>query len=138
MHVQQMMTLHPQARGGPGQELLNRCVEAAYDCAQICIACADACLGEQDVVRLRQCIRMNLDCGDICLATGSTGTRRTGANTPTLMRLLETCAVACAACAQECSLHAADHPHCRLCADACRRCEDLCRQVLTVLQTTVQ
>jgi hypothetical protein len=125
MHVRQMISTHPHARGSTNDTLI-RCIEECYDCAQLCTSCADACLGEKDVQRLTQCIRMNLDCANVCLATGALSTRRTGSNEQLIVRMLDSCADACRLCAEECERHAGKHEHCRICAEACRRCEKAC------------
>jgi hypothetical protein len=126
MHAQQIISTHPDVKGRTNDELI-RCIEECYDCAQTCISCADACLGEDDVTQLRQCIRLNLDCVDVCLATGATSTRRTGANEELIRSMLDSCAVACRLCADECDKHASRHEHCRVCAEACRRCHQACQ-----------
>jgi hypothetical protein len=123
MHTEQIIATHPDVKGQTNDALI-RCIEECYDCAQTCVSCADACLVESDVTELRQCIRLNLDCADVCLATGSTASRRTGSNEELLRSMLETCALACRLCADECDKHAAHHEHCRICAEVCRRCEE--------------
>jgi hypothetical protein len=75
---------------------------------------------------LKQCIRLNLDCGDVCAATGAIATRRTGSNEILIQNMLESCALACRPCGEECESHAEEHQHCRICAEACRRCEQAC------------
>ena len=124
MHVQEMITTHPQERGQTGAALI-RCIEECYDCAQTCTACADACLGETMVQQMTQCIRTCLDCADVCEATGKLAVRRTGSNEAVLKEMLEVCARICDSCAAECEKH--DHEHCRLCAQMCRECAEDCR-----------
>lgn len=126
MHARQMVSTHPDVRGNVN-DALTSCIEQCYDCAQTCIVCADACLAEEMVASLRQCIRLDLDCADICIATGALASRRTGGNLQVLRQMLETCEAACRACAEECGLHAEQHEHCRICADACESCADACR-----------
>lgn len=126
MHAEIMIASHPQVRGGVDVALI-RAVEACYDCAQTCTACADACLGEDAVADLVQCIRTDLDCADICAATGRIASRRTGTNTPVVRAMLAACAEACDLCADECDGHAGMHEHCRICRDACRTCAEACR-----------
>jgi hypothetical protein len=60
---------------GGGDRLSLRAAEACFDCAQICVTCADACLAGESVDDLRQCIRMNLDCADLCCTAGLVGAR---------------------------------------------------------------
>ena len=133
MHVQEIISRHPDVRGSTNAALI-RCIEECFDCGQTCTSCADACLGEDMVQRLKQCIRNCLDCADVCLAVGTVASRRTGSNEEVIRRMLEACATACAACAQECERHAAHHDHCRVCGEACRRCEQACRDALQSMQ----
>ena len=118
----------PRSTAVATDELLRRCIEEGYACAQACTACADACLGEPDVADLRDCIRLDLDCADICAATGAIATRR--GDERAIIAALEACAAICDLCGHECQLHAGRHQHCRICAEACRRCERACREAL--------
>jgi len=129
MHVQEMISTHPDVRGNTNDSLI-RCIEECLDCAQVCSVCADACLAEEHVMGLRQCIRLNLDCADICQATAAIGARRTGSNEELIQSLLQVCGDACAACAGECERHADMHEHCRICAETCRSCERACQAAL--------
>lgn len=52
-------------------------IDAAFECAQICTSCADACLSEDMVAELRYCIRQNLDCADVCGTTARLLSRQT-------------------------------------------------------------
>src|SRR5689334_2914408 len=113
MHVQQMIASHPRVLG-QSNDTLVRCIEACYDCAQTCTACADASLGENQTKMLLQSIRFSLDCADICAVTGAIATRRTATSQGVVRAMLEACIVACRACAEECEQHAAHHQHCRI------------------------
>lgn len=125
MHAQEMISTHPHVQGRIN-EPLARCIEECFDCAQVCTSCADACLGEDMVKDLTQCIRLNLDCADACAATGAIATRRTGSNEALIRSMLDTCALACRICGEECRKHAGMHEHCRICAELCERCERAC------------
>src|SRR5687767_5588039 len=129
MQVREMISTHPDIHGNTSDALL-RCIEECYTCAQACTVCADACLAEEMVTQLRQCIRLNLDCADICAATGAMASRRTGSNEQVLHAVIQTCAEACRACAEECERHADHHEHCRICAAACQRCRHACMEAL--------
>ncbi|ATQ69426.1 MULTISPECIES: four-helix bundle copper-binding protein [Methylosinus] len=126
MHVEAMISKHPQARGQTDRSLVQ-CVEMCFDCAQTCAACADACLGEDKVADLRHCIRLNLDCAEICVAAGSIASRAAGTEESILRTMLQTCAEMCRMCEEECRRHAGNHEHCRICADVCKECETACR-----------
>lgn len=103
------------------------------ECMSACAACADECLGEEDLDALRQCIRTDLDCADVCLATAQVLARGTPGSMAVLRAQLEACAIACRTCAEECERHADHHDHCRACAEACRRCEEACHAMLREL-----
>lgn len=125
MHARDMISTHPDVKGQVSKPLID-CIEACFSCAQTCTSCADACLAEAKVAELRQCIRLDLDCADICMATGLLASRRAGSNQEVLRAMIETCALACRICAQECEKHAGHHAHCKVCAAECRHCEQAC------------
>jgi hypothetical protein len=129
MHVREMVSTHPHVQGNTADQLL-KFIEEAYNCAQTCTSCADACLAEEMVADLRQCIRLNLDCADICAATGAMASRRTGSNVEVLRAAVQACAEACRRCGDECESHAQMHEHCRICAETCKRCADACQAAL--------
>jgi hypothetical protein len=125
-HVTAMLETHPQATAN---EALARCIQQCFVCVLTCTSCADACLAEQQVHELVRCIRLNLDCADVCDATGHVLTRQTSSEPRLVQSMLDACAQACRACADECARHAPHHEHCRMCADACGRCEQACEDL---------
>lgn len=131
-HAQAMLETHPQAADVDTAKLLA-CIDACYDCAQSCTACADACLGEKDVSMLVRCIRLCQDCADVCVTTGRVLTRQTAFDVGLARAVVDACAQACRTCADECERHAGHHEHCRVCAEACRRCERACAELLVGL-----
>ncbi len=114
------------------RELLARAIDTLVECSQACTACADACLSEEMVADLRKCIRTDLDCADVCATTARVLSRHTAYDANITRAVLEACAVACRACADECESHAGMHEHCRVCAEACRACEAVCAELLAV------
>ena len=128
----EMLRTHPQK---PTQHFdeVAAVIAACFECEQITITCADACLAEENVTPFRQCIRLNLDCADICSATGRM-TARQARPEPGLWRsLLEACIQACRSSAAECAKHEKEHEHCRICKEACERCEQACIQALSAM-----
>jgi hypothetical protein len=123
-----LFTSHPQRP--PGPSLIETCVGASYECAGLCVACSDACLGDAHVADLLCCIRTCLDCSDVCIATARIVSRLTKPTPMLVEAQLMACAEACRICAAECGSHAAMHDHCRICAEACRACEQACRALL--------
>jgi len=109
-------------------------IDACFECAQACTACADDCLSEQKVTDLVKCIRLAADCADICVATGNIVSRQTEYDANVTRSALEACAAICKACGDECERHAEmGMEHCRVCSEACRRCEEACNQLLAAI-----
>lgn len=128
-HAQQMIQTNPSpAAGGEG---IAACIEARFDCAQVCTACADACLGEKNPDMMNWCIRLDLDCADICDATGRIVSRQTATEPRMIRAALQACAEACRLCGDECDTHGQHGmEHCRICAEACGRCEHACNDLM--------
>ena len=131
-YAKQMLDEHPRTFNLDA-DLLAEAIEALYDCAQACTACADDCLSEDSVGDLVRCIRINLDCADQCIATGRVLSRQTEYDANVTRAVVEACEQVCRSCADECEAHADHHDHCRVCAEACRRCEQACRRVLDAI-----
>jgi len=127
-----MLQAHPGGAAFESAALLA-CIDACFDCAQSCTACADADLGEDDIGMLIRCIRLCLDCGDVCTATGSILSRQTAFEPQLARPVVQACTRACRICREECERHADHHEHCRVCADSCRQCEQACDAVLSAL-----
>jgi uncharacterized protein DUF326 len=126
--VERMLRTHPEPPVAP-PELLASAIHACIECAQVCTACADACLGNHEPGALDHCMRLDLDCSDICSATARVLSRQLAPDYSVIAMALELCIVACDACAKECEDHGTRHPHCYVCAAACRRCADACRAI---------
>jgi len=114
--------------------MLAAVIDALSDCAQACIADADADLREPDLAEMVKCIRLCLDCTDVCTATLGVVSRQTDSDAAVTRPLLEACVAICKSCGDECERHARHHAHCRVCAEACRRCEQACRELLGALK----
>jgi hypothetical protein len=132
MTFREVVESHPQPTG-LDRDVLLRCVSECLDCAASCTSCADADLAEDDVGEMVRCIRLCLDCADACDASGRIVIRQTASDLRLIGAMVEACAVACLACAEECDGHAAHHEHCRLCAEACRRCKNACDDLLAAI-----
>ncbi len=128
-----MLETYPQSIN-IDREQLAVTIDSLIDCSEACTACADACLSEDMVAELTKCIRTNLDCADVCATTARVLSRHTGYDANISRTLLEACATACQACAEESAMHADMHEHCRVCAQACRDCENACRDLLLAMR----
>ena len=114
--------------------VLTAAIDALSDCAQACIADADADLSEQNLAEMVTCIRLCLDCADVCTATAAVTSRQTAYDATITRPLLEACIATCKSCGDECERHARHHEHCRVCEQACLRCEQACRELLGALK----
>ena len=132
VHAQEMIETHP-AEPILDTAVLSRCIEACYDSSLSCTACADACLGEEDVKTLVRCIRLNLDCADVCATTGNVLSRQTAFEPALAKAVVRACAEACRVCGDECDGHADHMEHCRVCAESCRECEQACNEIVSGL-----
>jgi len=132
--IQSMLQTHPLATQSPFDlTALTECLDACFECEQICSSCADACLGEgEHLAHMVHCIRLNLDCADICSATGRVLLRQTQPDMSVIRAQLQACLAACNACGDECTYHAKNMrmQHCEVCAASCRRCEAACQIML--------
>jgi len=127
--IDSMLRTHPRAdaqRVGHYAQVL----EALAQCAQVCRACADSCLAEEHVGKLRRCIRTDLDCADVCDATAALLVRQTETPNEIVHAQLHACILACQVCGHECERHANMHEHCRVCAETCRHCQERCNFLL--------
>jgi hypothetical protein len=118
-------------------DMLTRCIESCYDCAQTCNACADACLSEDSVKELVRCIRLNQDCADICETTGRMLSRLNSVDLRLMHSQLDACIAACQVCGSECEMHGKMYEHCRICAESCFQCLSVCKEMLREVQAAV-
>ena len=128
MTFREIVSAHPLP-GDLIREALLRCAEECFDCAASCVACADVSLSNNDQ-ELIHVIRVALDCADACELTGRIAVRQSAPNIRLIRGVIEGCAAACFACADECERHATDYEQCRLCAEVCRRCKAVCDEFL--------
>lgn len=130
--VRTLFEHHPDPASDAGDEAFAL-IRAAAECTHACIACADACLSEDDPAPLRRCVRIDLDCADITAATGRLLARPGEQDRELLRAQLEACATACRTCADECDQHAERMEHCRICAESCRACAEACDTMMEAL-----
>lgn len=127
--IETMLRSHPRADLQRADKYAD-VLDALSLCRQVCVSCADACLGEDQVAHLRRCIRTDLDCADVCEATLRLVMRQTESPHELVQAQLHACVLACQLCADECEQHASMHDHCRVCAETCRHCQERCNFLL--------
>jgi hypothetical protein len=128
-HARQLLQTHPRTLG-IALDPLAACIDACFDCAQSCTACADADLGEPDLETMIACIALCHNCSDICISTGRILTRQTEFVPQLVRAALQACLEACRLCGDECARHAEHYEHCRICEEVCRSCERACVDAL--------
>lgn len=134
--IEMMLRSHPHADVHRITDYAET-LKALSTCAEICVACADACLGEPEhLEHLRRCIRTDLDCADICQTTARVLTRQTETPHDLVHAQLHACILACQHCADECDHHSDEHDHCRICAEACRYCQERCNALLGAISSS--
>lgn len=112
-----------QIKGGEKMSVaLEELTKKVAACQAACNHCYDACLKEDDVDMMRECIRTDNDCSYICGMVLDFAHK----DSPLFNDIVELCAKACEACAEECEKHD-HHEHCLACAKACRECAEACR-----------
>src|SRR5450432_238816 len=102
--VEAMLLSHPAA-GSEFPVSRVAALEALARCEQVCLGCADACLGEYSWENLRSCIRLSLDCAAVCSVTVRLAVRQIDAMSDMVQAQLQACAVACRCCAEVCAAH---------------------------------
>lgn len=99
----------------------EKLIHALGNCINHCNYCADACLDEDDVKKMKECIRIDKVCAEACAALSQIlaikGSDAAG--------LVKYCQEVCRKCAEECEKH--NTQHCKDCAKACRECEEACK-----------
>ena len=132
--IEQVLMTYP-AETGLEPRVLAEAADRLYECAGVCLACADACSAETDPHMLGmslKCIRMDVDCADLCTVAARIVTRQTGYDAPTTFAVIEATRAALRACADACA-EMASMDHCRICAETCRETDALLGKLLEAM-----
>ncbi len=127
--AEEILKIHP-TKIHMDTDFVVTCIIEAFNCAQACTACADACLAESELSSLVRCIRLNQDCSDVCVTTARMLTRQTEPDWTVLRSQIQTCLAVCHETANENERQAGQHPYCGVCAEVCRRIETACQNLL--------
>ena len=127
--VASILNAHPSGAASEADSLAL-VLEALARCEQVCLLCADACLEEESMEKLRSCIRLNFDCAAICSVTAQLLVRRTEIPGTLVHAQLHACVIACQSCADLCATHASYHHHCEICTNTCRDCQEQCNRLI--------
>ena len=113
-------------------ELLASVTVALAASEEASTVCATGMLCGKDAEELRTAISRDLDCADVTAVTRRILARDT--DRVLLTAQIEACIIACQESNEECSRHADQHDHCRLCSQATAEAVDACRELLQTLQ----
>lgn len=133
----QMLEAYP-AEINLDRTVLAKAIDALTTCAQVCTACADACLSESPdrLPELTRCVRDNLDCADVCAATAAVLSRHTAYDARLANAQAQAAAQATQTCGDSCGEHRDLHRHCEICERVCRDTEQALRGILPHLEPT--
>jgi hypothetical protein len=129
--VEKLRDAYPAETGMPPR-LLGEAVDKLYECAGVCLTCADAAAAEHDpekVVMSIKCVRLNNDCADLCTVAARILARQTGYDAPTTMAIIEATRTVLRASA-DAAEEFKDTPYFELSAGACRETERLLGQLV--------
>ncbi|MDN3296371.1 four-helix bundle copper-binding protein [Streptomyces ficellus] len=124
--IEKMLEAYPAETGLPPKALAEA-VDKLYECAGVCLACADAAAAEQDPEKIAmsgKCMRTNHDCADQCTVAARVLARQTGYDAPTTMAVIEATRTVLRASCDACE-EFADTPYTQLSAKVCREMEKL-------------
>lgn len=124
-HLTEILKAHPDPQSVGTTQIKDYAAKLS-ECSLSCFACADACLAEKTIEKLRKCISSDLSCAECTQALANSLTRQTAPDIAVIRAMAQACEVACRNCAEECEKHADKHAHCDHCAKICRECEQLC------------
>ena len=128
--VTTMRNAFPGKLPGIDEDALIICIQRTLDCAQVCTACADACVAEPDAPHLGRCIGAALNCGELAVVAMRVLSRPAAYDAEVTRAVLQAFVAASRACYDECRRHAIEHEHCRVCADVCRNAGQSCAPLL--------
>ncbi len=133
--IQQILSAYP-AEAGMKPQQLAKVIDKLYECAGVCLACADACTAETDpkmIAMSAKCMRLDNDCSDLCTVAARILTRQTGYDAPTTFAVIDAVRASLRACADACA-EMEKSEHCQTCAQVCRDTEKLLTRVVKEMQ----
>ncbi|MFE9444743.1 Rho termination factor N-terminal domain-containing protein [Streptomyces sp. NPDC006602] len=135
--VEKLLDAYPAETGMPPR-LLGEAVDKLYECAGVCLTCADAAAAEQDpekIVMSIKCVRLDNDCADLCTVAARILARQTGYDAPTTMAVIEATRTVLRASA-DAAEEFEEIPYFGLSAKACRETEKLLDQLVQQMDSS--
>ncbi len=135
--VEKLLDAYPAETGMPPR-LLGRAVDKLYECAGVCLTCADAAAAEQDpekIVMSIKCVRLDNDSADLCTVAARILARQTGYDAPTTMAVIEATRTVLRASA-DAAEEFTEIPYFELSARACRETEQLLGELVEQMNTS--
>lgn len=135
--VEKLLDAYPAETGMPPR-VLGEAVDKLYECAGVCLTCADAAAAEQDpekIVMSIKCVRLDNDCADLCTVTARILARQTGYDAPTTTAVIEATRTVLRASA-DAAEEFKEIPYFELSARACRETERLLGELVEQMGST--
>ncbi|MFJ8467800.1 Rho termination factor N-terminal domain-containing protein [Streptomyces swartbergensis] len=135
--VEKLLDAYPAETGMPPR-LLGEAVDKLYECAGVCLTCADAAAAEQDpekIVMSIKCVRLDNDCADLCTVAARILARQTGYDAPTTMAVIEATRTVLRASA-DAAEEFKEIPYFGLSAKACRETEKLLEKLVDQMNSS--
>ncbi|GAB2860542.1 hypothetical protein GCM10027074_29720 [Streptomyces deserti] len=135
--VEKLLDAYPAETGMPPR-LLGEAVDKLYECAGVCLTCADAAAAEQDpekIVMSIKCVRLDNDCADLCTVAARILARQTGYDAPTTMAVIEATRTVLRASA-DAAEEFEEIPYFGLSAKACRETEKLLEKLVDQMNSS--
>ncbi|MFD5127605.1 Rho termination factor N-terminal domain-containing protein [Streptomyces olindensis] len=128
---EKLLDAYPAETGMPPR-ILGEALDKLYECAGVCLTCADAAAAEQDpekIVMSIKCVRLDNDCADLCTVAARILARQTGYDAPATMAIIEATRTVLRASA-DAAEEIKGTPYFELSARACRETERLLGQLV--------
>jgi hypothetical protein len=135
--VEKLLDAYPAETGMPPR-LLGEAVDKLYECAGVCLTCADAAAAEQEpekIVMSIKCVRLDNDAADLCTVAARILARQTGYDAPTTMAVIEATRTVLRACA-DAGEEFKETPYFELSARACRETERLLGELVDQMNSS--
>jgi hypothetical protein len=117
-----MMDMMSMNMPGMDMKMMQDCMEACSAAEQASIMCADAASGDQMAKMAGMCANT----ADVCNSMMRMMMRPMGFDMAVTKAMLETTAMMCRACAEQCKMHASMSDDAKMCAQVCENCATAC------------
>jgi hypothetical protein len=126
-----MMDMMSMNMPGMDMKMMQDCMEACSAAEQASIMCADAASGDQMAKMASMCANT----ADLCNSMMRMMMRPMGFDMAVMKAMLDTTAMMCRACAEQCMMHASMSDDAKMCAQVCDNCATACEALAGTMTT---